>query len=275
MKKIERAAYFIKENMQLFRCPVCQSQYIEIDNNQLICPNNHTFNLSKKGTVYFLNGPSSNQYDKQLFDSRKRIADSGFWDPILDVISEQIRDNQAILDVGCGNGSHLNKIKHMIPSSKCIGFDISKQGIEMAAANYLSIFWCVADLANIPFMDESFDILLNLFTPSNYKEFKRLMKPDGKVIKVVPDKDYLIELRQLKNNKEYSNAEVVNNFYEEFDTVNEHKLTYQSVISKSLVDDLLQMTPLGWQMEKEAIDHLKREEEVKITIDIKILIGQN
>lgn len=275
MKKIERAAYFLKENMQLMRCPHCHASFESVELNQLTCQNNHSFNIAKKGTVYFLLNAKKDQYTKELFTSRQRIADIGFWNPILDEISSKISlDDQTILDIGCGNGSHLSKIKENHPQLTSIGFDISKSGIEMAATHYTNSFWCVADLANMPFADSTFDVLLNIFTSSNYQEFNRLLKTGGQVIKVVPNSNYLKELREFSNQKEYSNEQVVNHFYDEFPDAENIPLTYQVEIPNSHISDFVKMTPLGWNIPKDRLVSLTNSKHLTITVDINILIGK-
>ena len=58
-----------------------------------------------------------------------------------------------------------------------IGFDISKDAIQLAASHYFDdAFWCVADLAHSPFAGEQFDAILNILSPSHYEEFGRLLK---------------------------------------------------------------------------------------------------
>ena len=42
-----------------------------------------------------------------------------------------------------------------------------------------------------------FDVILNILSPANYAEFTRLLKPDGLFVKVVPENDYLKELRNV------------------------------------------------------------------------------
>src|SRR5699024_12127752 len=111
-------------------------------NKQIISLNNHSLNISKKENIYFINNTSTDQYNKDLYESRKNIADSGFWDPMLEeVISHMQKGSGSILDVGCGNGSNLKMIHKSLQESVCIGFDISKQVIEMAAKYYWSKFW--------------------------------------------------------------------------------------------------------------------------------------
>src|SRR5699024_11433583 len=58
-----------------------------------------------------------------------------------------------------------------------------------------SDLWLVGDLANTPIGDGSCQVILNIFSPANYMEFKRVLAPNGLVEKVVPRANYLKELR--------------------------------------------------------------------------------
>ncbi|MEL5940870.1 putative RNA methyltransferase, partial [Tetragenococcus halophilus] len=53
-KKIEKSQEFIHKYKNLFRCPLCQ-QKLQAKEKSLCCSNGHQFDLSKKGTLYFLN----------------------------------------------------------------------------------------------------------------------------------------------------------------------------------------------------------------------------
>ncbi|MBA5735303.1 rRNA (guanine-N1)-methyltransferase, partial [Escherichia coli] len=71
--------------------------------------------------------------------------------------------------------------------------------------------WTVADLANCPNQAETADVILNILSPSNYVEFKRLLKKDGFLLKVVPEANYLRELREfiyVDEKSSYSNESV-------------------------------------------------------------------
>src|SRR5699024_12519226 len=82
------------------------------------------------------------------------------------------------------------------------------------------IIWTVADLANTPFQDNQFDVILNILSPSNYTEFNLLLKPDGYVMKVVLQSGYLKELRVAffvdTDKHSYYNAETVALFVEHY-----------------------------------------------------------
>ena len=56
------------------------------------------------------------------------------------------------------------------------------------------------------------DILLDIFSPANYGEFRRVLSKDGILIKVIPTENHLKEIRQKVQdqltNKDYSNQDI-------------------------------------------------------------------
>ena len=60
--------------------------------------------------------------------------------------------------------------------------DIAKEGILTASNHHAQkALWIVADLAQLPFSDESCGTLINMLTPSNYKEFNRVLDTRRKI----------------------------------------------------------------------------------------------
>ena len=110
MKKIERSGLFMKENLHLFQCPVCKQNFTDVVGTSVVCVENHQFDLSKKGTLHLLLKGGQNEYDKKMLSSRKKLAETGFFQPMLEVVKKQLegRNITALLDVGCGEGSHLH-----------------------------------------------------------------------------------------------------------------------------------------------------------------------
>jgi 23S rRNA (guanine745-N1)-methyltransferase len=131
-----------------------------------------------------------------------------------------------------------------------VGIDISKEGIQIASRDYLGFIWCVADLAQNPFRDQQFDVILNLFSPANYTGFARMLHDDGVLIKVVPGRDYLRELRELfyeeTERQAYSNERVIKHFSQHFQPVGTRQIRYGKELSAHDLEHLIHMTPLTW-----------------------------
>lgn len=276
VKKKDKAAQFIDEHLHLFQCPVCEEIFDDINDYQLRCINNHSFDISKKGTVHFLLNEANNQYDKEQLSSRFRTAQTGFWKPILEECMKYVEKPEGVhLDVGCGEGSHMHMLTELGLRGSKIGFDISKAGINLAAANYPDAFWCVADLADSPFKAAQFDTVFNIFSPSNYHEFNRLLKEEGKCIKVVPNAGYLKELRTMVSNdpNEYSNENVVNNFLNHYPNAKKIPIKYTFTFDNDEIKFLFNMTPLTWGAADIAKEKILEKSSLDITVDVTLLIG--
>ncbi|MDQ0857851.1 cyclopropane fatty-acyl-phospholipid synthase-like methyltransferase [Bacillus sp. V2I10] len=197
-KRIKGAKY-LSNFESIFKCPICDSPMNVFELKSLICSNNHTFDFAKHGYINLTTHPVRTKYSKDLFEARRKlIAEDGFFEPLSKAIAEIINKHVGIkkgtislIDMGCGEGSHLSNICDIVSSDyqktvTGVGIDISKEGILVASKNYTNKIWAVADLANTPFNDKQFDVMLNILSPSNYTEFNRLLKADGLLVKVVP-----------------------------------------------------------------------------------------
>lgn len=285
----------IKENIDIFKCPVCGDRMYLDDFKSIICLNNHCFDISKRGYVNLLLKSSKYKYYKEMFESRYIICKMGFFDPLIESIVCLIYNNISnsdsnnisytrILDAGCGEGYHLSQVMKKLQKKQDIhfqgvGIDISKEGIQIAAKNYKDIIWCVADIAKIPFMDKKFDIVLNILSPSNYSEFNRITRSEGVLIKVVPNSGYLKELRntlyQRTNRELYSNEKVIEHFNRNFEIMDTQKVLYNVSVSREELSHLIKMTPLRWGVAEERIRKVLDSKIHKITVDFSIIIGKS
>lgn len=277
LKKIDRSALFLKENTALFQCPLCH-ETVTNKEKALICPNKHRFDLSKKGTLYFLDRQIKTEYDNQMFAHRGAMIKSGMYQPLIEQLAI-FCDNEQVLDVGCGEGSFLNALAEKTSLQPSVGFDISKEGVYLATNQPQPLFWCVADLTKLPFADQSFSTILNIFSPSNYQEFDRILKPGGKVIKVVPGSHYLKELRAAfypdePEKQQYSNVQVVEKFKQVYPKVERSQVTYVFDVPKAQRLSLLEMSPLEWGVDPERKAALQKAPIEQITIDLDVLIGK-
>lgn len=277
LKKIERGAMFIQTQSDLFRCPTCH-QMMHAQEKALVCLEGHRFDVSKKGTLYFLNHQIKTDYDREMFEHRRKLIVHGMYQPLLDLL-QPFCQNQRILDVGCGEGSFLQQLNEQATLLPSVGFDISKEGIYLASDYGENVFWCVADLTNLPFQENRFTTILNIFSPSNYQEFQRVLVDGGQLIKVVPRSGYLKELRAAfypedDKKQHYSNQAVVEKFQETFRESERQTLTYVFDIPESCQLSLLEMSPLEWGVSMEIKEKLQKNPLKRITIDLDILIGR-
>lgn len=280
-----------QQNIDIFKCPICDSKMDIRDLKSIVCPNGHCFDISKKGYVNLLQKSTKTKYDKELFKSRNIICKRGFFDPMLDEVGSIIKKGLLgialkeikILDAGCGDGFHLGRIVNSLQKRTTldlfgIGIDISKDGILAASKSYFDIIWCVADLANLPFINKQFDVILNILTPSNYGEFDRTLKDDGLLIKVVPGSGYLKEIRRIfyheTDKQTYSNTEVIELFSNNFDILDTREITYNKVMNKDELYHLIKMTPLSWSATNKKIKQAFDKKLKHITVDFTIIVGQ-
>ena len=261
-----------------FWCPVCKSSMHWAPPGSIVCANRHCFDIAKKGYVNFLNKPVRDSYDSVLFTSRRTVCQSGLFKPLTDklseIIAERFAKNVNILDAGCGEGSHLAAIGERF-GSDCVlaGFDIAKEAVKLASGHHSGGIWCVADLANIPFGDGRFDAVTNILSPGNYAEFKRVLKKDGLLLKVVPGSEYLQELRSLfyqgTEKETYSPQEVLTHFEKRFSPAETVPLRYQASPNAETLEHLVGMTPLSWHIPADQ----KNIALPFVTMDFLIILG--
>ncbi|MCR8980676.1 methyltransferase domain-containing protein [Brevibacillus laterosporus] len=288
IRNITEHTNLISEYEGIFRCPVCMNQMRMVHRKSLLCTKGHCFDLSKHGYINLLTRASNTKYSKQMFKSRRAICKGGFFEPLIEIISKKIMTETSkkrinILDAGCGEGSHLSSIQEKISQDTAlnplgVGIDISKEGISLASREYPNAIWCVTDLAHCPFAGEQFDFILNILSPSNYSEFTRMITDDGMVIKVIPNRDYLKELREAfyneTNRQEYSNDKTLALFKSHFQLVDVEQVRYRFALDHTPIESLLQMTPLSWGSTEEGLQKILQMDVPEITIDLTILFGK-
>ncbi|NGQ93930.1 methyltransferase domain-containing protein [Brevibacillus sp. SYP-B805] len=287
MTNIIKKAELVSRFESAFTCPHCESSMKVVDWKSLICANKHTFDITKQGYLNMMIRPSHSHYNKELFEARhKTISESSLYAPMHKWIAKAIKqhvevstDPVMVLDAGCGEGSHLQKILDdcMCPTITGFGIDISKEGIAMAAKRYKNSLWMVGDLARTPFKDRSFQVILSILSPSNYTEFKRILIQDGLVIKVLPRPNYLKELREelfdTNSKKVYQNEKTVSLFKEHLQLLEAFQLRYTQNLSQSELPHIVQMTPLAWSADRERIKTYLKKDSAEITVDLEILVG--
>ena len=129
--------------------------------------------------VYEFNGykfKNNEEYYKFIFELTKNIV---------------IKENQKILDIGCGNGSFINEVlkKKCINTYDLTGIDFCKNSIDYANKNFTGNFINYDIKNSLPFEENYFDVIIcisTLFYLNNntelfnlLNEIKRISKNDS------------------------------------------------------------------------------------------------
>ena len=263
-----------------FACPICQENLALVESS-LKCSNRHSFDLAKFGYVNL--APQIKQsanYDKENFQNRQQILEAGFYQAILEGISDLLATNpsaKTVLDIGCGEGFYSRKLQESHSDKTFYAFDISKDSVQIATKSEpnWAVNWFVGDLARLPIEDASMDILLDIFSPANYGEFRRVLSKDGILIKVIPTENHLKEIRQMVQDqltkKDYSNQDIKEHFQEHFSIQSRQIASLTKPITAEQRQALLAMTPLLFHVDQTNIDWSQLTE---ITIEAEILVGK-
>ncbi|MBN2794120.1 MAG: methyltransferase domain-containing protein [Clostridia bacterium] len=276
VKKKDQVINTIKSHENLLSCPICHNPMF-VDNELLKCDKKHTFDISKKGYINLLTTNHQGIYTKSLFESRNIISKAGFFNPMLEalerILKQCVTKESVILDAGCGEGSHLTQLFHRLGSKGLyIGSDISKDSIQIATRDTAELLWLVADLKKMPLSNQSVDVILNILSPASYEEFHRILNTEGRLIKVIPGKNYLKEIRGLieSDKKSYSNASVLNHLSEKMEIIETYEINYKFNLTSELAKHLMEMTPLtNHQVLTSYVDQLK-----EVTVDYMVVVAK-
>lgn len=283
MEKIDK--FYQYKN--LYACPICGKK-IRFHAGSLVCKKEHCFDISAKGYVNMLGATRPLKgYDKQFFKSRGEFFAKGYYAHILDAIIKKVSEIKAaadgsepvtqlvLVDAGCGEGYYSSALAGKIEGLQIIAFDIAADAIACAAKSKENVAWTIADVTNIPVKDDVCDILLDVFTPASYKEFGRILKKGGYILKVIPGSNHLKELRkaardQLKN-KDYSGEDVSDYFEQHYDIISRETLTNTMPIDQETLKTLTEMTPLLFDVD---VSRLDLSEISEITVEAQLIIGR-
>lgn len=113
---------------------------------------------------------------------------------------------KTVLDVGCGTGFCSRILRDTFKGAKVTGIDLAQGMIEKAKTNqktFRKINYQVADVDQLPFAENSFDLIYSNLTiqwvpdlKHTFAELNRVLKPGGLLIFSSLGPDTLIELKE-------------------------------------------------------------------------------
>lgn len=115
---------------QQWKCPACHAGLL-LDNNQLRCENNHSYDIAKEGYVNLLLANQKRSKEpgdnKAMINARRGFLEQGYYQPLADKLAALIEahiptllatsqqsDAINVFDAGCGEGYYLNQIQQSL-----------------------------------------------------------------------------------------------------------------------------------------------------------------
>ena len=181
-----------------------------------------------------------------------------------------------MLDSGCGEGYYTAAIYQALCAAgktpRMAGTDISKFILRLAARREKGVEFAVASSYHLPVADGSIDLLLNCFSPLAIEEFRRVLRPGGYFLYVVPSAMHLWEMKQVLYDRPYPN-EVKETPYNDFRYVTiRHVEDTIHLNSAADIQALFGMTPYCWKTPKSGVDKLCKLDalDCRIAFDIHV-----
>jgi SAM-dependent methyltransferase len=114
------------------------------------------------------------QFGKEFFDGDRHYGYGGFkyfsrfWQPVIPTFQKHfgLTCRSSLLDVGCAKGFMLHDLVELIPDITVRGVDVSDYAIAHAMDDIKSRVQ-VADARELPFADNSFDVVIAINTIHN------------------------------------------------------------------------------------------------------------
>lgn len=135
---------------------------------------------------------------------KEQIKKLNFIKILLKRLNIKIKESDRLLDVGCGTGLTTQ----FWQSKNKIGIDPARKLIEKAKNKDKESNYIIASAENIPFKDDSFDIVVSITAIQNFQDVEKGLKEIKRVAK------FLIILSFLKNsNKKIKILNLIKNLF--------------------------------------------------------------
>lgn len=262
----------------LLKCPVCGAA-MQTDSDGKVCrclgERTHCYDVARSGYLN-LTSPGDGEGDlKDAVRARTLFLDSGYYAPLSDAVNEMLEALHAdtVLDAGCGEGYYTNR---MGKNRQVLGVDLSRAGIDSAAKfakqHATGASFAVGSLFKLPVMDESFDVITNLFAPCAESEFSRVLKPGGALVLVGAGERHLLGLKETIYDNPYLNpgrADLPVNMR----PVERRRLTYTvTVEGEERIAALFSMTPYYFRTSEDDRRKLRGLTQLKTEVDFDIYL---
>lgn len=178
-----------------------------------------------------------------------------------------------MLDAGCGEGYYTAGLFGALAvagrESRLAGVDLSKPSVRLAAKRLPHGEFAVASIYRLPVGRRQIDLLLNCFSPLALDEFRRVLKPGGVYLYVVPGPEHLWQLKQVLYERPYPNPEQAIP-YEGFSYERIVPVEADLAVEGAALQDLFRMTPYYWKTPRAGAQRLAALDGLKMRTSFRI-----
>jgi len=278
--------------VSIYMCSVCHLSLKRLE-RQFVCANGHTFDLAREGYVNLLLAHHRKTAEpgdsKEMIKSRRAFLERGHYDTLSGELNKAIlatfcdpteEDGIQILDVGCGEGFYLWKLYSNIKSQGLFdafglwGLDISKSAIRYAARRDKFSKFAVGSTYRLPILPRSLDAILCIFAPGSNEEFRRILKPFGRLMTLSPGPRHLAALKAMIYDFP-KDHQVEAAIPAGFTCSGQTRISYCLHLRDSEdIGNLVVMTPYYWHMDKRTQKRVLSMAELETEVDIVLTIYQ-
>jgi 23S rRNA (guanine745-N1)-methyltransferase len=185
----------------LLACPHCGGD-LEAGGGTLRCPRGHSFDVARQGYVALIAGGSlRHQGDsREMVSARAAFLDGGHFGPIVAALVAAVAKTPAdvpgaVVDVGSGSGHYLARVLDSQPGRAGVGLDASRAAAIRTAAAHRRASAVVCDVwEGLPVRTGAAAVILNVFSPRNAPEMRRVLHERGTLVVVYPTPRHLQEI---------------------------------------------------------------------------------
>ena len=247
-------------------CPVCGMPLIR-KNAQAVCENRHSFDYARSGYLNLnMKKSAGSGDDAEMVRARTGFLSCGAYAFLKDTLAALTSGYLA--DLGCGEGYYTSAL----PAEEKYGFDLSRHALSHAAKHDPSTSYVLASIFRLPLAEESMDTALTCFAPPAFAEVKRILKPGGRFIFVVPAPEHLIELKTVLYETPYLNP--VKQYDPGMRLIETKNVSALFKADQEILMNLFHMTPYAWRTGESGVKKLSEVSSLDITASFTIHIWQ-
>ena len=265
--------------MNVLMCPIC-AQRLQREDKRWYCDNQHSYDVAKQGYVNLhvvQHKHSKTPGDTVLsVEARRAFLQGGFYQALQQAVVQRLRDLKLdyVLDIGCGEGYYTSAMQAEV--KHCIGVDIAKNAVQVAAKLNPQVTWLVGTGAVLPVMDQSIDLCSSLFSPIPKQEILRVLKPKGYLLVVTPAEQHLYAIREALFDQvnPHQPEKFLLQLQEEFDLIEQTVVDSTLHLEQAQLKNLIALTPYAYKAKAEKRELLQQRESLEVMASFQIYLFQ-